>query len=511
MKTSRLALALTALSFALLQGCSTDEQDDNRPKTADDRFNTREPVTFVDSAVNADHHFSDTVDATQPNQLVVPTAGNEDVLAKISVGTVLAGDRDKSKDGATSKNPFGFLRKVKAIKKDGANTVIETDRAELDEWIKNGDLYYNDPKSLFSDDVTTGGLGTQTLHLQDQGGASGGSVAMNTEFEGSEVSQPGYKIKPKIGFSNAALQVNANFDGYFRVRSTWGFPTGVKAKSLLTFDPYVGADIAVGIKAIGAEPGVHIGVTPGISIAEKVVDLPGGMIVVPTGPIPFTVRFFPRVKCSLGGSGEVTATVRAELRAHAAIGFEADAGFGGIDTKDLSEKPTLSPTFQFKGGQVKATLNAQCEIAAVVQVLAFDAVGLSGEAGPYIGLNADGCINANMQTQTVDGGFTVYEQHGLGLQAAARLQVPIFGTGKDFPLLTVAVLKSDPKYLIGDAQTCALKQKDSCNGRTDGFYCSVENPYSGIVCQGGQIARGLACATTQKCIGGTTTEIRCGN
>lgn len=498
MKTSRLALALTVASFGLLQACSAgDEQpDDGRPKTAEDRFNTREPVTYGDDSVNADRHFSDTVDATQPNKLIVPTSGNDAVLSKIEIGSILAGDRNSKDDIATSKNPFGFLRKVVDIKQDGTNTVIETEPATLDQWIKNGDIYYSDPRSLFSNDAKAGGVETRTLKIQaDEGGGSGsGSGAINGEFEGDD--GPAVKVRPKISFSNGTMQLNTSYDGYFRIRSTWGFPTGVKMKSLLTVDPYVGTDITVGVKASG-------------SIASKTIDMAGVVIPI-AAPIPITVRFHPRLKCSLSAGGEATVTVRAELRAHARVGFEADAGFGGIDSKDLSEAPTLSPTFQFKGGQIKASVTAECAIVAVPEVLAFDAVGLSGEVGPYVGLTLSACLNGNVQTQTVDGGFTLAEQHGLQLQFGARAQIPVIGVGKDFPLLSPKVAKSEQKYLVGDKETCALKTKDSCDGRTDGFYCSVENTYSGIVCKDGQVASGLQCDPSKKCTGGTETEIRCG-
>src|SRR6185437_16233486 len=46
--------------------------------------------------------------------------------------------------------------------------------------------------------------------------------------------------------------------------------------------------------------------------------------------------------------------------------------------------------------------------------------------------------------------------------------------------------KSAYFYIVGTKDTCALKTKDSCDGRTDGFYCSVVNAYSGINCNGGQ-------------------------
>ena len=55
-------------------------------------------------------------------------------------------------------------------------------------------------------------------------------------------------------------------------------------KSLLTVDPYISTDITVGVKAIGSEGGLHVGVTPGITIAEKTIDLPGVLIPI-TAPL----------------------------------------------------------------------------------------------------------------------------------------------------------------------------------------------------------------------------------
>jgi len=511
LKVSRLLVACGVVSFALLQGCSSEGDDDSKK---DDPFAKREDPVFVDKAVNADHKFSNAVDATDPKKLVLPTAGNSETISKLEVGSILAGDRDtKTTDLNDSKNPYGFLRKVTGIKTDGANTVIETEPATLDEWLKNGDIFYDNPNSLFGDDVTTGGdLGTKALKiLAESGGGSGsGSAAINQEFAGDEITtDKGYKIKPIVRFSNGNLQMNAKYDGYFRVRTFIGIPTKVSMKSLLTVDPYIGTDLTIGVGVQGSEPGLHFGVTPSITIAEKVWNGPG--IVIPiAAPIPLTVRFHPRLKCSLSGAGEATGTVRAELRAHAAVGFTAEASLGGIDTRNLSEQPTLSPTFQWKGGQVKGVIGAECQLVAVPSVLAFDAIGISGEVGPYIGVDLNACVTGNVQSQDVSGGFTVSEQHGLQLQFSARAQIPVVSVGTDIPLLTVHTLKSEEKFLLGKKETCELKTEDSCNGRSDGFYCSVKNTWTGIVCDNGTVKAGLQCENeTKRCVGGTATEIRC--
>ncbi|MBX3233824.1 MAG: hypothetical protein KIT84_08845 [Labilithrix sp.] len=505
-KVSRLLLASSVVSFALLQGCASD--DDEPSKREKNPFGTREEPVFVEKAVNADHKFSNAVDATDPKKLVVPTAGQDAVLSKIEVGTILAGDRDKTATDLTqSKNPYGFLRKVTGVKTEGGNTVIETEPATLDEWLQNGDIYYDDPTSLFDDDVATGGkIKTRTLKtLAESGGGSGSaSSAINQEFEGPEIlTDRGIKVKPIVKFANGTLQVNTKYDGYFRVRTFIGIPTKVSTKSLLTVDPLVGVDLTIGVAA-------HDVGTIGIAMGEKKFDLPGVVIPI-AAPIPLTVRVFPRLKCSLQGGGETSATVRAELRGHAAVGFEAEASINGIDTKNLSESPTISPTFQFKGGVVKGVIGAKCSIVAVPSVLAFDAVGINGEVGPAISVDLTACAVGNVQSQSISGGITATEQHGIQLQFNTRLQIPVVSSiGIDIPLATFSPLQSEKKYFLGNKDTCELKQEDSCAGRSDGFYCSTKEPWTGFYCEDKVIASGQQCANeTERCVGGTKTEIRC--
>ena len=75
----------------------------------------------------------------------------------------------------------------------------------------------------------------------------------------------------------------------------------------------------------------------------------------------------------------------------------------------------------------------------------------------------------------------------------------------------VSVPLTEPNYIIGNDSTRDVKQVDSCQGKTDGFHCSEVAAYSGIVCEGGQILKGLQCPeTTQRCTGGTVDTIQCG-
>src|SRR5689334_22747312 len=66
-----------------------------------------------------------------PDRLLVPTAGHEEELAKISAGKVLVARRN-SHDDATKNNANGFLRRVTAVMTVGGMAEIDTTAATLE-------------------------------------------------------------------------------------------------------------------------------------------------------------------------------------------------------------------------------------------------------------------------------------------------------------------------------------------------------------------------------------------
>ncbi|MDF2693231.1 MAG: hypothetical protein K0S65_1614 [Labilithrix sp.] len=512
MRLSGLAAVAAAVALALVQGCAAEADAPAPAPYQGDGFGERVPVRFVKQAVNVDQAFANSVEV-QDDRLVVPTASNRAMLERIAIGAIVAGNRDLlSADLATSKNPYGFLRRVTSIETRGEQTVLQTVKAELADWIEEGDLFFDEQQSILEGAQPIGKQAQQLRIQANSGGGSGSaSAALNAALEGDETPSADGKVrvKPIIKLTNASFDFNAKYDGYFRVRRTFGIPTNVKFRSHLALDPVVAADIQAGIALNGATPGTTaIGSAPSVPLWEKSWRGPSAVIPI-GGPIPLTLRFAPELKCSLSAGGAVTATVHAEVRAHAATGFEGSAGVGSFDLKDLSESPTMDPSLRLLGVQGKATMTAECQILAVPVVLAFDAVGLEGKIGPYVSLNANACATFDARSNEIDTGFNLYEQHGLAGEFAGRVQVPFIGIGKSFELLTVRALKSDELYLVGDAKSCDVRSVDSCQGRVDGFYCSELEAYSGFYCEGGQIASGHQCAPAKKCTGGTRETITC--
>jgi len=487
-KTLPLLAGLVVLA-AVSQGCSSE--------TEPDPFAVATPVTFTQQALNVDQHFADSVKVEDARIVVTADASNEALLARMKPGTILAGNRESvTADLATAKNPYGFLRRVVAVKREGATAIVDTEPAELADWIENGDIDFSQTASLLTG-ADTKSVSTQGgVQIRSNGAGQGAATSpLNQTLEGKEQTSPaGVKFRPIVKLSNATLSLNAKYDGAFQVRRNFGIPTQVKFRSRLTLDPVVAADITAGAKGMGDLAEVWVGPSAVIPIAA---------------PIPLTVRFQPELKCTLSASGSVTATVRVELKGHGVAGFEGSAGLSGFDLTDLSESPTLQRQMNFVGVEGKATLSATCEVLAVPVLLAFDAVGIKGRVGPFVSLNGEVCASYNQNQNDPMAGFSIYEQHGLSGSFAGRVQIPFLNKGKDFDLVSVKLLKSEPIYLVGKKDQCTIGSKDSCAGKKDGFYCSELTSYGGYYCEAGSIALGNQCPTGKTCTGGTKTTIDC--
>jgi hypothetical protein len=483
---SRLVSAL-ALALALVTGCAASASS---PTNADvDHVEAAKEPIFAKKAVNVDQRFSDAV-TVNDGSLVVPA----DLLGKIEVGSIVAGDRATK---GTS-NPYGFLRRVTEIERDvpkAGQATLVTEKAQLSDWIVSGRVDFRSSRSLLGGaGAASSGIVTKTLKLQGEDKQEGGG-------SGSASTTADTTLDEKVTVSNTSITVAASFDGYFDVRTKdlpWILPDnvvpeGIAMKAVLTIDPTVSADITWKLSNDGS--------------VEK--SWKGADVVIPiAAPIPLTVRYAPEVKCNLEASGEMSFTVHATLGAHGVFGFEGDAGPDHITLNPIVDGPTAHGDLTLKSIQGQATVSTECEVVAVPELLAFDSVGISGRIGPYAHLTATACANAN--AGGTKAGFTLTEEHGLTGSFSGHVQIPVLGQGTDIDLWSNELPFAEPAYLAGDANTCTAPVYDSCDGKSDGFHCSEVSPFSGIVCQGGQILKGLQCVSQkQKCAGGNASTIQC--
>lgn len=439
---------------------------------------TTEPApVFREKAVNVDQRFSDAV-TVKEDSLVVPSS----MIGKIEIGSVVAGDRS-SKPG--SANPYGFLRRVTDIETHGKQTTLVTQKAELGEWMTGRLDFKNGPAIFDADRLPAGSIATKTVHLLDKDVASGGGSGDAT-VSGS--------LQDSISIQNVSVKISASYDGYVDIDSHFGIPTGFKMESQLTITPEVAAQIVWKITNQASVEG----------------SLKGTEVLIPLAtPIPMTVRYTPELKCNLSASGEAQVTIGANASATSVVGFSAHGGLTDLPNVDnRSQAPSATASLQLVSATGKATVSSECEVVGNVSLLAFDSVGFTGRLGPWLNLTATACANAN--AGGVNAGFTLQESHGFTESFSAKIQVPGIGGPELTQELWSGKQTIGQGYLAGDEKTCDLPSVDSCAGKSDGFHCSEVAAYSGIVCQGGQIAKGLQCKSTSlKCTGGDANAIQC--
>lgn len=128
-KTMSGASVLMVLASLSLGACGSSGSDDPPPLDAPD-FDTPKPLSMRPEAVTASKHFSDTLVA-EDGQLTIPVGAadpgglNDAVIAKLKIGTVLAGNRDTASPIlADSKNAYGFLRRVIDIDRSVPDKVV---------------------------------------------------------------------------------------------------------------------------------------------------------------------------------------------------------------------------------------------------------------------------------------------------------------------------------------------------------------------------------------------------
>ncbi len=477
MKMTRLVGPLLVAGCSIVAGCSAESVEPDGASGP----RGRAPIVLDDNAVLAPDGVSDSAVVEDGKVSLPKTSANEAWVERLHAGTVIAGDRDKaSADLASSKNPYGFLRKVVSISA-GDPIVIVTEPAELPDLLEGDLVFGGGQQSIFAGANDSDVQNVRPLANNNRSPSKGSGQA---PIAGELKSDFG----PVVRLSDGTFGLDADFDAELQIRKWWKIPTGIeKASAKLTLNPRASVIVEVGAKvtAKNADGGSLAKTWEGPSVA---IPLPG--------PIPVTLRLRPEVTCSVTAGGEITARGRAHLSGRAAAGFKYQNG----EMIALNEAPSLTPGFDFIGVQGKASLSGECSIKAVVSVLAFDAAGLEGKIGPYAKLTAEVC--ASYGQAGLNGGFTLSEEHGLKADIEGRLQVPGLGQPSiNKPIFGFSPLKSEPKYFIGDEYTCNAPQKDSCVGKPNGLYCSEIDTSSAYECLDEQIASGQQCLPGQKCKG----------
>jgi hypothetical protein len=282
------------------------------------------------------------------------------VLANLKLDDVLVSEPS---DAA----PNGYLRKVKAIRSEGTEVVIETSQANLTDAVSQGDLIAQ--KDLEPEDL--GEVKTLVPGLTIRSGRLGAIDVGD-----------GYRFQAKfdetlldVGEGDVSVKVRVNGEVYFNAGYNIGIgidniaPTkGRFIPKVDRFEAWMGFDQAVQLRVSGQ---AHAAIVK----EKKVAEIPFKPACFAFGPIPVCV--VPTVYLFVGGSGEVSLSFDYAVtqKAQAKIGAKWDDNDGWSQIK---------PTPDFSAGlDQKFDVGAELNLKAWAKTEA--ALKIWDVAGPTIG------------------------------------------------------------------------------------------------------------------------------
>lgn len=284
--------------------------------------------------------------------------------------------------------PNGFLKKVTAVRTEGAEVIIETEQAALEEAILQGEASVE--KQLTPDDLaesvpllegvrleraTAQSNTAQTNTLQAQ--------ADNFEYEvnfdntvlfdndgNKDTREDQLRVDGKLFFSDPLIGVDIGLT-YKKVFGVPIYPNGVKFRMGLQFRQEARMSVFSGIKLTHSEE---------IPIYKQFYE----PIVFFIGPVPIVL--IPVINVTLKLNGELAAqvTFKAEAIANTGLGIEFRESFKDIvNTEDIRFKDFNAADVHFSAD----ANNAQASASARAELLVDGALNLYGIAGGFAGLN----------------------------------------------------------------------------------------------------------------------------
>jgi hypothetical protein len=360
------------------------------------------------------------------DKLSFPATGNEALLQKVA-GDIIVSDR-MSGSGAT--NPYGFMRKVKSVAKNGNSIEVTTEQAYLDEIIVGtfevvggpGDLQaldlgagapagaapgtqsgdfgflgapgYNPQDAIgFEKSLDLGFDKSDITFFQAKGGAMDipvlkGAGKISVALQGSlKLSQASFHFKPTIklggdisvpgGFfekfdlNNYVKEFHLELDGDVTAKLV------MAAQGQLSVEASASKDA---LEGLAARVNTALKNNAPQSISLPVFSLPfvGPPLPTPLGPIPITYEFKVDLECSAGLSGGFQAEAGFEAKSSAAFGVKylKDSGWQKISNVDFSFTP-IGPNVTGGG-----SAEFKCSIKPTLETK------LAGVAGPFASVSA---------------------------------------------------------------------------------------------------------------------------
>jgi hypothetical protein len=286
----------------------------------------------------------------------------------------------------TAAAPYGLLRKVRAVRTEGSNLIVETEGAEIREAVHQGQVGF--VRELRAEDIRA----TQILQpgVQFQGATTARAPGPQAIL-GSNPLAPG----PRLQGLTYSFDSDLGTNGQVRIRGN------ATLTPIMDVDLWISCNRKVlGICAeipdlnfktrVGMEESTSLFVNGNVASAfDRDVQIARhefNPITLSIGPVP--VVFVPILEVYLHGDGSLTATldysVQQQLTLVAGFKYNSDSGF-----EDLSER---TANFTRTGPNFTGNLDLRGSIGLKFELLLYGVIGPYGslEAGPHLSANLSG-------------------------------------------------------------------------------------------------------------------------
>jgi hypothetical protein len=260
----------------------------------------------------------------------------------------------------TTAAPQGFLRKVKTVRREGNETILETEQAKIIDAIHGGTAQFKQPLVRAITSKFQAKDSKFTLNIDSDFGTGG-----KLKAKGSVVIDPILELSMGIGCN----------------RKTWGICTEIPDLNITT---RLGLNESLGIKLTGE-------VSSNFDQTIELEKITFQAIKFSIGPVPVVI--VPRIRLYVSAQGKLSAKLETNISQDAVLvaGFKynSDDGF-----KDLSERTVNS---QYVPPRIEGAVDVRAVAGASFELMLYDVLGPYGEieAGPRLQLNPTGIAPNN--------------------------------------------------------------------------------------------------------------------
>jgi uncharacterized membrane protein YgcG len=365
----------------------------------------------------------------EPAFLAFPASTHSDQLER-AVGDIIVGD----KGGPSTKNPWGFLRKVTAAPVlDGETITIATTTATLNEAVSQATFQstLQAPKLTATGPVTAD---ARPIHALSGVGTSGGTTIQLLDFSGTKLLNVANSVTlhsgDTVGYTATAtvttgtLDFSPSFDIGADIEPNLSDPLSsvkefhVKANGQLDADLELNLGFALTGNMTGADLtdliAENVLQAPSATLADYPIDL--GSISLGIISIPVHAEFKATLACELSYGGGVGVDVGGKVSGSVTAGFE-------YESSQLTPVFDHSESFTMIGPNwtSDAAVHVLCSVKPEFDLSFFDVASGSIYAQPHVSLDASAVCSPSALTATVSGSAQA------GIDAVASANVDVFG------------------------------------------------------------------------------------